>query len=403
MSENLTDIEKLDSEELIEKDLGKSMEDVYDLLEGTEIQLDDTPVTDPKYYNGKITEVRKKITIVQKEYTRLLRARTRAQNRLTNLETRYEILSSAAMEDDMDVRAGQSIEDRKARTTNRLKDVKNAIRNAKNEVEAIKNLEKAVNLVLKNLQQLSADLKQQSKLVEIELKHMSLVAPGVDEEVDALQGDLDAIEKQFEVGVDSVSGYDEEDLTEELSFADEDDDDIDETEDSDESVLSKSSEENVEETEFDEEVLTFEDEPFEPSPSEEPELEESDTELTLSTESGTEEPWNAEGSDEGEDDLDFSGLSLDEEIEESFNDDSYKELLVFPEEETLTVDSEGDSMLEDFEVESIEESEPKVSKVFAEDLDIVEPPEEEIEEVKVEEPKNDRDDDLDDVLATLGL
>lgn len=190
--------QELTLEVLFKMDMGKTPDDVYTFLGTTSIELNEIPIKDPSYYIAKITEVRRKITEVNKHYTDLLQAKTRAQSRLTTNETRYEIMMNAKLGEDPSVKTGQNIGDRMARAANTMVTLKRQIRECKNEVEAIKNLDKALNMVLRNLNALSGDLKQQAKLVEVELTHFKgHDNPTNNELVDPFAQEMARLEQQF--------------------------------------------------------------------------------------------------------------------------------------------------------------------------------------------------------------
>jgi hypothetical protein len=160
------------SEDMLMIDLGKSISEIYDTLEGVEISSDDPGILDPEFYRKKLGEVRGSLNIIQSSYAKVMRAKTSAQTRLTSRETRFEILLNSSLENNTEVKEALSADERKARAANRLVDLKNAIRESKNEVEALSNLLKVLGVYSKSLGTISADLKQQAKLVEVELQHM---------------------------------------------------------------------------------------------------------------------------------------------------------------------------------------------------------------------------------------
>lgn len=212
IKEEIEDSVVLDSARLLKIDLGKDTDEVYKFLGAVSVELNEVPVKDPRYYISKLTEVRRKITDVNKQYTDLLQAKTRAQSRLTTKETKYEIQMNSRLGEDTAVKAGQSIDDRRARAANTLVSIKHQIRECKNEVEAIKNLDKALNMILKNLNALSNDLKQQARLVELDLQHFkgSTLQDG-EESVDAFANEMKALEEKFQV--ESVTSSDEDEET----------------------------------------------------------------------------------------------------------------------------------------------------------------------------------------------
>jgi hypothetical protein len=93
-------------------------------------------------------------------------------------------------------------------------DIKRQIRESKNEVESIKNLREVVNMVLKNFTGLNNDLKQQSKLVEVEFKYMSVAPPGTNEEVDLFEQEMNAITSRHQLAITSVTSDEDEDIDE---------------------------------------------------------------------------------------------------------------------------------------------------------------------------------------------
>lgn len=160
------------SEDMLRIDLGKNISEIYDTLEGVEISSDDPGILDPEFYRKKLGEVRSSLNVIQSSYAKVMRAKTSAQTRLTSRETRFEILLNSSLENNTEVKEALSADERKARAANRLVDLKNAIRESKNEVEALSNLVKVLGVYSKSLGTISADLKQQAKLVELELQHM---------------------------------------------------------------------------------------------------------------------------------------------------------------------------------------------------------------------------------------
>jgi len=165
--ENIEDTSS--SEEMLQVDLGRGISYIYDSLDEIDLDSENPGVLDPSFYREKLSQVRRALMIVQQLYSKAMRAKTSAQTRLTSRQTRYELLINASLENNEDVKMGQSAPERMARATNRLVDLSNAIRESKNEVEAISNAVKVLGTYNKSLTTISADIKQQARLVETEL------------------------------------------------------------------------------------------------------------------------------------------------------------------------------------------------------------------------------------------
>jgi hypothetical protein len=166
------------SEDMLKLDLGRNITDIYDTLDGVKIDSDDPGILDPEFYRRKLGEVRSSLTTIQQTYSKVMRAKTSAQTRLTSRETRFEILMNSSLENNAEVMEALSADERKARAANRLVELKNAIRESKNEVEALKNVEKVLSVYSKSLSTISADIKQQSRMVELELQRLPKVVGG---------------------------------------------------------------------------------------------------------------------------------------------------------------------------------------------------------------------------------
>ena len=203
--------EELKVVDLLKKDIGKTAEQLYEEIGSIVVRIEERPIRDTKYFIQKITETRRAIDRIQTIFGSLLRAKTIAQSRLTSLETRYEILMNSKLGDDPTVRAGTSIEDRKARAANTMIGIKREIREAKNEVEAIKNLREVANMVMKNFTGLNSDIKQQSKLVEVEFKYMQVTPQGSDQDIDLFGERLQGIIDRNRLNVQSVESVGDED------------------------------------------------------------------------------------------------------------------------------------------------------------------------------------------------
>jgi len=165
--ENIEDTSS--SDEMLQVDLGRDISYIYDALDEIDLDSEDPGVLDPSFYREKLSQVRRALMIVQQLYSKAMRAKTSAQTRLTSRQTRYEVLLNSSLENNEDVKMGQSAPERMARATNRLVDLSNAIRESKNEVEAIANAVKVIGTYNKSLTTISADIKQQARLVETEL------------------------------------------------------------------------------------------------------------------------------------------------------------------------------------------------------------------------------------------
>lgn len=157
------------SEDLLIMDLGKNVNDIYKELDTSKVNTDTPSVLDAAYYIQKLDDLRQNRENVQALYVKVIRAKATAQTRLTNRETRYDILMSGKLENSIKVKSGVSVQERTAIAANELVELKNALRESKNEVEILKGLEKVLNLFNKNYQTSSADVKQQARLVELEL------------------------------------------------------------------------------------------------------------------------------------------------------------------------------------------------------------------------------------------
>jgi hypothetical protein len=214
------------SSDMLSLDLGMDVEVIYTRLEATKISSDDPGILDPSFYRTKLNEVRASINTIQELYTKVLRAKTSAQTRLTSRETRFDILMSSSLENNVEVKSAATGDERKAMASNRLVDLKNAIRESKNEVECLKNLDKVLGVYSKGLSTISSDLKQQSKLVELELQHLPRVHPATGNDnmtsgtqsAEMFKNNISNIEKMYGMeAVEATATLEEEDSLEEES------------------------------------------------------------------------------------------------------------------------------------------------------------------------------------------
>ena len=86
-----TDIELMSTEELIRIDLGCDIVDIFNMVINMDLAPDNAVTQDIAYYRGKSVEARQFATKIRKEISRVLRAKTIAQNRLTSRQARFEI------------------------------------------------------------------------------------------------------------------------------------------------------------------------------------------------------------------------------------------------------------------------------------------------------------------------
>ncbi len=171
MQEQDLDLEKEKTVHSLEN-LQINVDAFYVEMTGLEVKLDLTIVPDIMYVNTKMVEVREASQRAQRMYLKIQRALGINQKWQLNLETTYEILSNSKLENDVDVRAGQTGDERKAIAGNQLVGYKRTIREAKNNVTLLKALNKAIDLCIKNIDRTDADIKQQSRLMEAQMRNL---------------------------------------------------------------------------------------------------------------------------------------------------------------------------------------------------------------------------------------
>jgi len=217
------DIEAFSTEELLRLDLGKDIYQVFEFIQNLGVVQNNVSVPDPAYYRRLITEARGHASTVRQEVSKVLRAKTKAQSRLTSRTTRYQILLEDKLENDVAVQAGVSIEDRKARAANTLVSLKNSINEAKNEVEALKNLKQALDVTLRDFNAMCSDFREQAKLLQEELKRLPQLPPnGNDVDSGAsFAGSVKDIEEKYGIGVTVASVGLEPEVADELTIEDE--------------------------------------------------------------------------------------------------------------------------------------------------------------------------------------
>lgn len=241
-------LDLLDSDQLLQMDLGKNVYAIFDLIESLRVDLSDVSVPDLDFYREKIQEARGYATTVREEIGKVLRARTRAQTRLTARQNRWEIMMSSMLEKDDSVKGGTSIEDRKARAANKMVDLKNAISASKTEVEALKNVKMALDISLRDFNSQCADYKEQAKLVQEEGSRIKRLPPNgnydTSKEEEELSKSLKSVEDGYKVDRADTSYADEEVVEGGLEVPDTWSDPEEETDEYEESVDSDSEDED---------------------------------------------------------------------------------------------------------------------------------------------------------------
>lgn len=204
-SQDIIDIESERAKHSL-KALGVDVDSIYGEMSSLEIALDLSITPDVMYINNKMVSVREASLRAQRLYLRIQRAMGDSQSWLLNLETSFDILSSSKMEFDAEVRAGQSIDDRKAIVNNKLVGYKRAIKEAKNNVSLLKSLNKAIDLCIKNIDRSDADVKQQARLMEAQMRNLKstdVSAALRDSNLRRTEKDMEEVDKLFE---DSLKG-----------------------------------------------------------------------------------------------------------------------------------------------------------------------------------------------------
>ena len=204
-SQDIIDIEAERSKHSL-KALGVDVDAIYGEMSSLGIKIDLSITPDVMYINGKMVAVREASLQAQRIYLRIQRAIGDSQSWLLNLETSFDILSSSKLEYDAEVRAGQSIDDRKAIVNNKLVDYKRAIKEAKNNVSLLKALNKAIDLCIKNIDRSDADVKQQARLMESQMRNLKssdVSAAMRDSNLRRTEEDMQSMDKLFD---DSLQG-----------------------------------------------------------------------------------------------------------------------------------------------------------------------------------------------------
>lgn len=186
--------------------LGINVDAIYDEMGSLGIKIDLSITPDVLYINNKMVSVREASLAAQRIYLRIQRALGDSQSWLLNLETSFDILSSSKMEFDAEVRAGQSIDDRKAIVNNKLVDYKRAIKEAKNNVSLLKALNKAIDLCIKNIDRSDADIKQQARLMESQMRNLKatdISAAMRDSNLRRTEEDMASMDKLFQDSMES--------------------------------------------------------------------------------------------------------------------------------------------------------------------------------------------------------
>lgn len=188
--------------------LGINVDAIYDEMGSLGIKIDLSITPDVVYINTKMVSVREASLAAQRIYLRIQRALGDSQSWLLNLETSFDILSSSKMEFDAEVRAGQSIDDRKAIVNNKLVDYKRAIKEAKNNVSLLKSLNKAIDLCIKNIDRSDADIKQQARLMESQMRNLKatdISAAMRDSNLRRTEEDMASMDKLFQDSMESAT------------------------------------------------------------------------------------------------------------------------------------------------------------------------------------------------------
>lgn len=183
------------------------IEQIYDLLSSIDVKLENIEEPDSQYIGQKTVECRAALKQVQDLTLKMNREKTRVATELSNLETQFDISRDRKLAHDANVRAGSSIEDRNALINVDLVDMKREIHVLKNDMETLKNLEKVLNLFNKNLNSINADIKQQAKIMESQMRELNMGSKQ-DKAVSELQRGFAAVRK-LEKGLTEVDGVTE--------------------------------------------------------------------------------------------------------------------------------------------------------------------------------------------------
>lgn len=215
-----TDIDGYSTDQLLLLDLGKDIYKVFEFIQGLSVTQGHVSVPDPSYYRTLITEARGHASAIRQEVSKVLKAKTRAQTRLTSRNTRYQIQLEHKLENDATVLAGVSIEDRKARAANSLVALKNAINESKNEVEALKNLNKALDVTLRDFNAMCSDFREQSRLLIEELKHLPQLPPnGSDSKgISRFTESVESITERYNMSAETADIVDDTKVSGELTI-----------------------------------------------------------------------------------------------------------------------------------------------------------------------------------------
>lgn len=201
------DLEEFDSNELLKLDLGKGIYDIFDKIDEMDLVTSDVAVQDAAFYRGQISKARGFASTIRREISLILKAKTKAQARLTSRQTRWEILMDEKLEKDAHVKSGVSIDERKARAANEMVQLKNAIASSKNEVEALKNVKLALDNTLRDFNAQASDFKEQAKLINETLGPIGRQLPPNGNSVNEsnFNNSVDAIEQKYAMEVEDVA------------------------------------------------------------------------------------------------------------------------------------------------------------------------------------------------------
>jgi hypothetical protein len=156
---------------------GIDVDKLYQEMSTLEVKIDLTMTPDIMYVNRKMVEIREASQKAQRIYLKIQRALGANQKWSLNLEATLEILTNSKLENDAEVKAGQTIADRQAIASNKLVQYKRAIREAKSNCTLLSALTKAINLCIKNIDKTDADVKQQAKLMESQMRNLKTQDP----------------------------------------------------------------------------------------------------------------------------------------------------------------------------------------------------------------------------------
>ena len=155
-----------------------NLEALYKEMHTLEVQLNMAVVPDITYVNTKTIEIREASQKALRIYLKIQRALSLSQKSYANLEASYEILASSKLENDAEVKAGQSIQERQAIVSNKLVHYKRAMRDAKNNVETLKALNKAIDMCIKGIDKTDASLRQQVTIMNSQMRNLKTTDVG---------------------------------------------------------------------------------------------------------------------------------------------------------------------------------------------------------------------------------